>query len=63
MEPLKHNSEDPSRKLMHYRALKIHFFCEKRYKAAEINQQIFFYRLIQAMCGLAMVKNIYRWNH
>jgi hypothetical protein len=37
--------------------------CEKRYKAAEIMQHILFYRLVIAMCGLAMVKKIHRWTH
>jgi hypothetical protein len=47
MNPMKHNSKDPSRKLMHYMTLKIPFFCEKRYKAAEIIQQIFFIGLFR----------------
>jgi hypothetical protein len=42
---------------MHYGALKIPFCEKKRHKAAEIMQRnIFFYRLVKAMCGLALSK-------
>jgi hypothetical protein len=57
MDSLKHNSEDPSRKLMHYGALKNHIV-EKRYKVAEIMHHLIFYRLVKAMCGLATIENI-----
>jgi hypothetical protein len=63
MDPLKHISEDPSSILMHYRALKTLFCLKERYKAAEILQHTFFHRLVKAMYGLAMVKNVYKWTH
>ncbi len=56
MDLLKPNTEDPSSKLMHYRALKIPFCVKNRYKAADIMQHIFFYKLVEATCGLATSK-------